>query len=112
MAVKLRRADMVFSRWIKKRDLYTCQRCGNKHMIKSQGLHCCHFISRRNEATRFDPDNACSICYGCHSWFHQNPKEHENFMVNRLGVEIFNALQDRRRKVVKKNDKEIIERYK
>jgi hypothetical protein len=110
--MKLRLADTVFSRWIKKRDNYTCQRCGAKHNEKSQGLHCCHFISRRNEATRFDPFNTCAICYGCHSWFHQNPKEHELFMLGWLGKEEFDLLQIRRRKIVKKDDKAIIDKYK
>ena len=109
--MKLRAADTVFAKWIKKRDNYTCQRCGAVHPEGSRGLHCAHFITRRNEATRFDPDNVRSLCYGCHSYFHQHPKEHEAFMIAQLGSE-FAALLERKRRVGKRNDKAIIAKYK
>lgn len=111
--IKIRRADAVFSKWIKIRDKYTCQRCGAVHAVKSRGLHCAHFITRRNEATRFDPDNACALCYGCHSHFHQHPDEHRVFMEEQLGSDIFTDLTTvRRRAIVKKDDQAVIERYK
>ncbi len=110
--MKLRPADRVFSQWIKKRDNYTCQRCGKYYGTPAQGLDCAHYVSRRNEAVRFDPDNACALDFGCHSYFHQNPKEHELFMIGWLGKEAFDLLQIRRRKVVKKDDKAVILKYK
>ncbi len=108
--MKLRPADNVFARWIKSRDKYTCQRCGTVHPEGSRGIHCAHFITRRNESTRFDPDNARSICYGCHSFFHQHPKEHEAFMISQLGAG-FEDLLARKRRVGKRNDKAIIAKY-
>ncbi len=110
--MKLRAADTVFAKWVKMRDKHTCQRCGAKHEVKSQGLHCAHFITRRNESTRFDPDNVRSICYGCHSYFHQHPKEHEKFMIAQLGETGFAALLERKRRIGKRNDKAIITQYK
>jgi len=113
MAIKLRKADKVFSLWIKRRDGFTCQRCGAKHEEGSRGLHCAHFITRRNEATRFDPDNTDSICYGCHSFFHQHPEEHRKWKADRLGPELFFELTTiRKRTIVKKDDKAVILKYK
>jgi hypothetical protein len=108
--MKLRLADKVFSQWIKKRDKYTCQRCGAVHQEKSQGLHCAHYISRRNEATRFLEINVCCLCYGCHSHFHQNPTLHTEFMEKRLGV-AYNELQAIKNKITKKDDKAVVAHY-
>lgn len=112
--IKIRKADTVFSRWIKKRDNYTCQRCGKEYGgYPARGLDCSHYISRRNEATRFDPDNCASICMGCHMFFHQNPDTHKLFMIDRLGPELFLELTTiRKRTIEKKNDKAVILKYK
>jgi 5-methylcytosine-specific restriction endonuclease McrA len=110
--MKLRLADTVFSKWIKKRDKYTCQRCGAVHQEKSQGLHCAHFIGRRNEATRFDPENADALDYGCHSYFHQNPDKHKEWKQKQLGDERFLILTTiRKRTIVKKDDKAVVAHY-
>jgi hypothetical protein len=109
--MKLRLADTVFSKWIKKRDFYTCQRCGKVHLEKSQGLHCAHFKGRRAESTRFYPDNFQSLCYGCHSYFHQNPKEHELFVIGWLGMPLYEKLILRHRQHVKRDDKAVVSYY-
>ncbi len=110
--MKLRSADTVFARWVKKRDKYTCQRCGAVHPEKSQGLHCAHYVTRRNEATRFDEANCHSLCMGCHLFFHSHPREQEEWMIEKLGAVGFIALLDRKRVVHKKDDKSVIEKYK
>jgi 5-methylcytosine-specific restriction endonuclease McrA len=109
--IKTRKADQVFSKWIKQRDNYTCQRC-KKANQDPRGLHCAHFITRRNESTRFDPDNACALDYGCHSFFHQHPDEHRKFMEERLGPALFLELTTiRKRTIVKKDDKAVVAHY-
>ncbi len=104
--MKLRKADQVFSAWIKKRDKYTCQRCDKIYPVKWKGLHNSHFIGRRNEATRFLPENCDALCYGCHSWFGQNREEYRKWKMKKLGEECFNVLMARKNSIIKKINQE------
>lgn len=45
-----------------------CERCG-----KRDRLQCAHIISRTYMATRYDKENALSLCSGCHLWWHKEP---------------------------------------
>jgi 5-methylcytosine-specific restriction endonuclease McrA len=51
-----------------KRDGYRCRRCGKDH-----NLQWCHIYSRRYITLRWNPDNALTLCSGCHLWQHHNP---------------------------------------
>jgi late competence protein required for DNA uptake (superfamily II DNA/RNA helicase) len=62
-------ADILFSKYIRKRANYTCQRCGAVHEENSQGLHCAHVFTRGGYLLRHDERNALCLCYGCHQWF-------------------------------------------
>lgn len=88
-------ADIRFSRSIRERDHWTCQRCGAVHLPNSRGLHCAHMFTRRTKATRTDPDNACALCYGCHQHLDSHPEEKERFWRERIGDEAFEALAAR-----------------
>lgn len=88
-------ADALFSRQIRERDDFTCQRCGAVYLPNSRGLHCAHMYTRRIKATRFDPDNACACCYGCHAFLDSHPYEKLMFFHARLGVLAFDALSAR-----------------
>ena len=105
MKIKIDQADRYFSLYIRNRDKWTCQRCKKKYEEGSQGLHCSHFWGRSNESTRFDPDNACSICFGCHNYFHANPEDHRNFVLKRLGEKRFIILEIKRNTYCKKDRK-------
>jgi hypothetical protein len=109
--MKLRLADRVFSQWVRKRDKYTCQKCLTVYPGPVQGLDCAHYFSRRGESTRFYPDNCITFCVGCHMWFHQNPKEHELFVIGWLGMEDYEKLLLRHRQVIKKDDKAVVAHY-
>lgn len=78
-------ADIAFSLCVRKRANFVCQRCGVGHAHNSQGLHCAHLFSRGNWSTRFEPRNAFSLDYGCHSWFGKNPLEFQEWAAERLG---------------------------
>jgi len=56
------------------------------------GLHCSHFHGRGKKSTRFDPENAVALCYGCHQHFHANPLEHTDWYKKRIGKESFDRL--------------------
>jgi len=93
--VKRSQADIRFSRQIRERDQWTCQRCKQRHAENSRGLHCAHMFTRRTGATRFDPDNACALCYGCHQYLDSHPAEKLAFFRALLGDERFDALASR-----------------
>lgn len=86
-------ADARFSREIRERDNFTCQRCGKQHAENSMGLHAAHMFTRRIKATRLDEDNAVTLCYGCHAYVDSHPEEKLAFFRERLGPERFDALQ-------------------
>jgi 5-methylcytosine-specific restriction endonuclease McrA len=93
--IKRSSADIKFSKRIRERDRYTCQRCGAVHAENSTGLHSAHMFSRRILATRFDPENAVAACYGCHQYLDSHPNEKLAFFRERLGEERFDALEAR-----------------
>jgi len=86
-------ADARFSSQIRARDGWRCQRCRSNP--RPGGLHCAHHFTRRTKATRFDPDNALALCYGCHQYLDSHPVEKEAFWRAEIGDERFDALAAR-----------------
>jgi len=103
MYIKSTKWDKVFSKYVRTRDLWTCQRCGSVHLPNSQGLHNSHFVGRGKYATRFDEDNCEALCYGCHRHLGSNPVLHKDHKVEKLGQERFDALMERSRQLTKRN---------
>jgi uncharacterized CHY-type Zn-finger protein len=68
-------------------------------------LHCSHFMGRGKEATRFDPENADALCYGCHQYFTSHPAEHYQWQIKRKGEATVNALVVRSNQYKKKDRK-------
>jgi hypothetical protein len=91
--VKRTTNDAKFSTYIRKRANWTCERCGRQFGGPSRGLHCAHFFGRQNIAVRHDPDNALSLCYGCHKYFDERDREDfRDFMKKKLGPNRFKML--------------------
>lgn len=89
-------ADARWSKAVRERDNYTCQRCGKQHLTNSVGLHAAHVFSRGIKRTRHDIDNGISLCYGDHRWFDSRSKEdRETFARSILGDEKYEALRER-----------------
>jgi hypothetical protein len=86
-------ADARFSHQIRARDGWRCKRCHTEP--KPGGLHSAHHFTRRTGATRFDPDNALALCYGCHQYLDSHPYEKEAFWRAEIGDERFDALAAR-----------------
>lgn len=115
-AVKIRESDRLFSRCIRERAGWKCERCGAQHQEGSQGLHCSHFHGRGKWGTRFDPDNCEAICYGCHSYLGSNPIEHTKRQREKLGETLFEILAEKARdttlgRMAKRSEKEIRAHY-
>jgi hypothetical protein len=73
-------ADARFSQFIRNRD-GRCVRCG-----KVERLQCSHFWNRRKWATRYDPDNCDTLCWGCHRlWEYDKAGAYRDYMLNKLG---------------------------
>lgn len=90
--VRISKADALFSRYIRCRDKFTCQRCG-KYYPKGKGLQCSHFFGRTKKSVRFDERNCIALCFGCHREWEKGDREgYRVFMIKWLGEKEFNAL--------------------
>lgn len=98
--------DILFSKYIHLRDKNTCQRCGNKN---AQRYDAAHFIGRRNRQVRWNPWNACLLCYGCHSYLDGHPLEKIDFFSEKLGKQAFDNLKLQSLKTWPKPNKKAIE---
>lgn len=106
--MKLDRADVLMSKWVRWRDGWRCVRCLKQYpMGKAQGLDCSHYYGRRNESVRFDPQNLDALCsFPCHhKWGGDDRREYEDFKRKQLGEKAFNALTIRAHTAQKKDRK-------
>jgi 5-methylcytosine-specific restriction endonuclease McrA len=87
--------DATFSDYIRARDRWTCQRC-KRYFPEGQrnGVHCSHFIGRRKQGTRFEPDNADALCHGCHQQMEDlKGTEYRDWKMLQLGEQRFYEMQ-------------------
>lgn len=115
-AIKRTPADVAFSKCIRERAGWTCERCGARHEVNSQGLHCSHFHGRGKWSVRFDPDNTFSVCYGCHQYLGSRPQEHADWVRRQLGDGLFELIRERANdtklgRIAKREVKEIAKHY-
>ena len=107
-------ADIWFSKCIRARDKYTCQRCFRVYPPDSTALHCSHHFSRRHRTVRFDCLNAISLCFSCHQWFGGNPYEAAIWLEDEVGIEILEIIREKKDmkiKVPKSEEKLIAKHY-
>ena len=102
MSVKIKAEDSLFSKIIKLRDSWTCQRCGTHYHEGDRGLHNSHFIGRANKSTRFEKDNCDALCHGCHQYFetHKGTK-YRQWKKQQLGEARFEELMRKGNKITK-----------
>ena len=105
MKIRIDPLDKEVARYIKLRDKW-CQRCGG-----TSGLQTAHFHSRRKRSVRYDEDNLCLLCFGCHSYLDGNPLEKIEFFKARLGEQAFDLLNARACRPAKDLDKSAIAIY-
>jgi hypothetical protein len=110
MAVKIKPSDAVFSKCVRERTDYTCERCHKQYDRSSTGLHNSHYHGRANRSTRWDKVNCFSICYSCHIFLGANPYEHTQFVKSLIGDGAHELLLERKNstilgKIFAKDDK-------
>ena|SRR3990167_9602660 len=106
MYIKIDKADQLFSKYIRTRDNWTCQRCKKNYEDNPGGLHCSHYFGRAKESTRFDPENCDALCYGCHQYWGSTDREgYRNFKIIQLGDAYWKRLMLRANSFKKKDRK-------
>jgi len=99
--------DALFSDYIRARDKFICQRCGRKYPGNSTSIQCAHIFSRVHKSTRWDPENAVTLCGGCHMYWTREPLEFYEWVIKRIGQEEFDTLR-RNKSIPRKVDKKLI----
>lgn len=113
-AIKRGPADEAFSKCVRERAGYCCERCGRQYDASSTGLHCSHNFSRRRRTIRWCGDNGLALCYSCHEWFGGNPADSGAWLRAKLGdgaLDILREKMNSRVKVSKDEEKEIAAHY-
>lgn len=95
MAVKIDKADAIFSKYIRKRD-GRCMKCGLPVVFNAKGdpvsHQASHFQRRAKEMTRFDEENVDCLCEDCHREFTLNPRAHYAWQVQMKGQDKVNEI--------------------
>lgn len=94
-AIKRTPADIAFSKCVRGRAGWKCERCGSQHEENSQGLHCSHYHGRGKWGVRFDPDNAFAHCYGCHKYLSAHPSVFAAWVYDEMGGGRLELLKER-----------------
>ena len=103
--IKRTKYDIVFSKYVRARARYCCQRCGRQYADNSAGLHCSHYHGRRIWATRLHPINCLALCYGCHSYVSTHRDEYDRLMKNNFTKDELDDLKKSKNNVsFKKSD--------
>ena len=98
--IKISAADKWFSRCVRARNEWKCERCGKWYGPSSSALHNSHYHGRSNKSVRWDKDNGFACCFGCHRWLGSNPAEHTDFVRGKLGDTRFELLKERKSSIV------------
>lgn len=109
MKIKLLPCDVVFSQYIRLRDM-RCMRCGSKIELNDRGMPVSHqnshYFGRGRWTTRVDPENCDTLCMGCHRIWGSDDKEgYRQFKINQLGERGFALLELRANQVGKRDPK-------
>lgn len=118
-------ADKYFSDIVREKADYKCERCFSEFERPTKELHCSHYHSRAKKSVRFDFSNAAALCAKCHYHFDERMrpfeklddfvrrrKEHEEFMIKRIGKKEFDLLELRAATPQKVDEKSLVIAFK
>lgn len=107
--IKLRKADILYTKLQRFRFNYTCQKCGKKYSETGslRNLGVSHYYGRSRENTRYDDENVTLLCnFPCHrKWEGEERGNYTEYMIERLGQNGFEALTLRANTYKKRDDK-------
>lgn len=114
LSTLIKRADHVFSSYIRRRDAnkqnpfyLNCFTCGKPERIEF--AHCMHFIDRDQMAVRYDEMNAHGGCENCNCFDPSHKIKYHDAMVTKYGEEKLDELIDRSRSLAKLMRHELVE---
>ncbi len=93
--IKTTPADQAFSKCVRERAGWKCQKCGAQHDESSTGLHASHHHGRGNWSIRFNPLNAEALCYGCHSHYGGTEKRRNEVLTKVEQDLLYELMEDR-----------------
>ena len=102
--IKIRPADALYSKFLRAKHKYICERCKGYYPPESRNLSVSHFHGRRNECVRFDEQNTDVLCSGCHRHFEENPNSYVDWKRKRMTEQEFNMLDYKAHQTCKKDD--------
>jgi len=116
--IKLRPADIAFSKCIRYAAGHTCERCGifkpPTGLSGSAGMENSHNFSRSHRTIRWCKENCLCLCTKCHQWFGANPADSGRWLELKIGtgtLEILREKRDSKIKVSKLEEREIAAHY-
>ena len=102
--IKIKKMDSVFSKLVRGRVDYRCEKCGTYYPHgERQGIHCSHLWGRARQSTRFHPMNAFCHCLGCHQFFTANPVLFHRWALVQLGGRNFVDLEVEANRTLKRS---------
>ena len=108
---KVRRADILWSKYIRELKNWKCERCLKDCSNNHHNLTVSHYKGRRYESVRFDEENCDVLCRSCHEWAEKHKKtEYTDWKIERMGERAFNLLLVRANQKGKKDD-ELVKLY-
>jgi len=110
--MKLSKLDIVFSKLVRERAGWRCEKCGTYYPEgKRMGLHCSHLWSRSKRSTRWHPLNAFAHCFSCHQRLGGNPVDFHEWALAQLGDRAFTDLRQLANQTVKRSKPELEDLY-
>jgi hypothetical protein len=100
----INKLDKVFSEVVRGKG--KCERCGNTDTLQTS-----HIYSRSYQCVRWDELNAHCLCAGCHWWWHKNPLEAKDFVLQTHGEEGVKELRKRTHHFSKPTDSDLEELF-
>lgn len=96
--------DTIFSKLVRNKAEWRCERCDDGYAVHAENLHCSHFMGRRYRGTRWDFENAFAHCMKCHHYFSMNPVEFRRWALKAMGQEKFDRVRIKAETVTKLTD--------
>lgn len=104
MKIRLRKTDVLFSKYLRKKRGYKSDYSG-VYYPEGKGLQVSHFWGRRHENTRFDEDNCDILSFSEHQHFEENPAIYQQWKLKKIGKKRYNELMVKANTYHKRDDK-------